>query len=136
LGGDASDDRLGRREELDPLGLRALLLLGREDGNDDDAVDLEVGLGPHHVACFGTFIEDTGIEYPLGLTRSGSPPRPSAIRLGTCQLDIDPARHAVNLQPPTTPHCRALFRRSGRPASSGFETVGCVDVTGAAAPRR
>ena len=58
--------RLGRR----PWGL---------DGDDHDAVDAEVGVGPQDVAHLGVGGQEPGLEGPPGLAGAGGAPGPGAI---------------------------------------------------------
>jgi hypothetical protein len=53
LGRDPGSVRTSRADDLDPLGFGSGALLGRDHGNDGDALDLELGLGLEHVAGLG-----------------------------------------------------------------------------------
>jgi hypothetical protein len=79
-----------RTQDLEALGLGSRAL-GRQDRHDRDALDGEVGVGPHHVAHGGTAVEQAAVQLALGLTGTGGAPRPRSIGAGTRELDVKPA---------------------------------------------
>jgi hypothetical protein len=106
LRGDTRRHRRG--DELDALGLGALLLLGSEDRHDGDALDLEIGLGPQHVTGLGSRMQQLTVDHAPRLHRAGGPPRPRAVRARAGEFDVDPASHGL----PT-------YRLARRPTAPG-----------------
>ena len=105
----------GRADDLEPLGLGAGCL-GRHHRGDDDAVDLELRLGPHDVADPGALVEERRVEHALGLLGAGRPPRPCAVVTRARQLDVD-----------ATCHPRSnLASSSGRRAVAGRRADACA----------
>ncbi len=82
-------------DDLEAFRLRALLLARRQHGGDEDALDLEIGVGAHHVADLRTLVEQRRIDHALGLLGPCGAPRPSAVALRTRELDFDAATHLV-----------------------------------------
>ena len=80
---------------FEALRLGPLLLLGGQHGHDGDALDLELGVDPHHVAGLGIGRQEGAVKDAPGLERPGGTPRPAAIGPRTGQLDIDPACHGA-----------------------------------------
>ena len=85
----------GWTDDFESLRLRTLLL-GREHLDDGDALDLELGLGPHDVARLRARIEELGVKRALGLLGSRGPPCPGPVVAGAGQLDVDPAGHRAS----------------------------------------
>src|SRR2546426_1208961 len=91
-GGDALLRPAGA-QQLEPLRLTPAIGLGRKDRGDEDAIHLEVGVGPHHVADLGAVVEEGTVQHALGLTGPGGAPRPGPVFSLTGELDLDPACH-------------------------------------------
>jgi hypothetical protein len=95
-GRDTGCRRPGRPDDLEALRLGPLFL-AREHGHDGDALDLELGVDPQHVARFGSLGEQVAVKHAPGLEGPSGPPGPAAIRPRASQLDVNPAGHALNL---------------------------------------
>ena len=88
-----------RADDLEALDLLALLFLMREDGDDGDSLDLELGLGPHDVADFCAALQKRTVQDALRLLRSSGAPRPASVVADAGQLDVDPAGHRAATLP-------------------------------------
>src|SRR5262245_44315527 len=79
-------------EEFEALRFLAGTLRGQH-GDDRDAVDVEIGVGPQDVAGLGPARQQRTVEEAPGLTCPGGAPRPRAVGARARQLDFDPAGH-------------------------------------------
>jgi hypothetical protein len=92
-GRDPRGGGTGRSDDLQPFRFGPLLLLGRQHGHDADAVDLELGVDPNHIARLGAGGQQRAVENTAGFERPGGAPGPAAIGLRAGQLDVDTACH-------------------------------------------
>jgi secondary thiamine-phosphate synthase enzyme len=90
--GDDRFERTGGPDHFEPFGFDAGPP-GRDNRDDRDALEVEVGLGPDDVTRLGAGIEEPAVEHPSGLAGSRCPPVPGAVVALTGELDVDPARH-------------------------------------------
>ena len=74
-----------------------LLGLGRRHRRHVDAVEVEVGLGLHHISDLCPLVQHGGGDDSLGLTRPGGAPGPGAVGAGAGELDVDAGHTAPNL---------------------------------------
>ncbi|MDQ1357260.1 MAG: hypothetical protein QOG44_1633 [Acidimicrobiaceae bacterium] len=93
-GCDVGGRRPGGADDLDASRF-GFLLFWWQYGHDGDAVHLELGVHPQHVARLGALAEEGAVEYAAGLQGTGGPPGPASIGPRASQLDLDPAGHGA-----------------------------------------
>ena len=101
LGHQGLRHRFERRrggQQLDALGFLAGAL-GRQHRDDGDAVDVEVGLGPQHVADLGARREQAAVDHTTRFAGAGRPPRPVPVGARARQLEFDPPGHGWQRYP-------------------------------------
>jgi len=87
-------------DHLDELRLLSRCL-GRQDGNDLDAVDQELGLSSEDVADCSAGREDGTVEFTLGLLGPGGTPGPHVTPVALRrQFDLETGGHARTLPKP------------------------------------
>src|SRR6185295_3551329 len=84
---------LHRADHFDALGLVALLLFRCLHRDDRDAIDVELGIGPHDIADLGAGEQEVRRDLTLRLPRTRGAPGPRAVSAFAGQLDVDPAGH-------------------------------------------
>ena len=84
---------LAGADDLERLELVLAGVLGREDRQDVDAVDEDVGVGPQDVTDLRAFGELRGLDLTLGHLRPCLAPGPHPIGAGAGQFDFKPGRH-------------------------------------------
>jgi len=81
-----------RAEDLDATG-RCLLFLRRQDREDRDAVDLDLGLDPDDVADLGALRQQRRRHRPLRLPGAGGAPCEGVVVPSARKLYVHPVRH-------------------------------------------
>jgi pimeloyl-ACP methyl ester carboxylesterase len=92
LGGHPNLGR-GAADHLEVLWFGPMSLLGREQGQDGDPLDLEIGLGPQDIAGFDPRRDQRTVQAPFGLPGSRGPPCPRSVGSRAGELDLNPAGH-------------------------------------------
>jgi hypothetical protein len=91
-------NRLGGPKQLDAP-LRRHLLLGGQDPENGDPIDLDFRLDTQDVSHLGVVGEDLRVDDALRLARPGCAPGVAAVTTDTGQFDVETVRHAaVKLQ--------------------------------------
>ncbi len=113
--------RLGGAQQLDPT-REGHLLLGRQNRQDRDPVDLDLRLDAQDVAHFGVVGEDSRIYDTLRLPRSGGAPCVAAVTPNAGELDVETIWHApVKLQGGAGPAKRATVSQPiGSPCPASY----------------
>ena len=79
-----------RPEDLEHLGPLPLLL-GRENGRDDNTVDTELGLGSHDIPDPRALVQETPVEVAFGLSGAGGPPGETPVVAPAGELHLEPS---------------------------------------------
>ncbi len=90
--GDALEAAL-RSEDLEAVLVVGLGAPRWKNGQDADAVHVDVGLDAEHVADLGRPGKERPVEHPSGLARACGPPGPRPVVARAGEFDVDPPRH-------------------------------------------
>jgi hypothetical protein len=91
-------NRLGGTQQLDAP-VRRHLLLGRQNPENGDPIDLDFCLDPQDISDLRVVGEDLRVDHALRLARPGCTPGVAAVTTDAGQFDVKTVRHAaVKLQ--------------------------------------